>query len=110
MGTSKGYLRFLTGSGVQKYLWQLGGEIVAMSSGKELLIVLHRDASENGLEYTVLDLESYEVLQAGKVPVTVSGGTICWLGFTEDDVRRYLLHLLFLLFPLDSWLLTFLAL
>lgn len=91
VGTSNGYLRFLTGSGIQKYLWQLGGEIVAMASGKELLIVLHREFSEGGgnkrgLEYTLLDLESFEVLQVGKIPITAEGATISWVGFTEDDV------------------------
>lgn len=80
---------------MQKYLWQIGGEILALSSGGELLIVVHREFptvvnsytnSIGATEYTILDLESFEVLQNGKVPLSATGGTINWVGFTADDI------------------------
>jgi hypothetical protein len=68
-------------------LWQIGGEILGMASGRETLIVLHREFGEGAVgEFTLLDLESFEVLQVGKIPVTSEGTVVTWVGFTEDDV------------------------
>jgi chromosome transmission fidelity protein 4 len=41
--TSKGYIRFFSSSGIQRYLWRLGEDTVTMAAGKELVFVVHRE-------------------------------------------------------------------
>ena len=43
VATSKGYVRFFTGSGLQQYVWTVGGDVVTMVSGAEWLFVVHRE-------------------------------------------------------------------
>lgn len=40
--TSRGFLRFFGASGTQKYIVNFGEQIVAMSAGKEWLLIVHR--------------------------------------------------------------------
>ena len=50
--TSRGYLRFFTGGGVQRYVWNLGADVVSMVAGREWVFVVHRDGgtSLDGME------------------------------------------------------------
>lgn len=43
VSTSRGLLRFFTASGVQRYIWRLGEDVVSMTAGKEGLMVVHRE-------------------------------------------------------------------
>ena len=43
VATSSGLIRFWLGTGIQTYLWHLGGEVVAMEAGAEWVFVIHRD-------------------------------------------------------------------
>jgi chromosome transmission fidelity protein 4 len=43
IATDKGYLRFLTGSGVQRYLWKMGEEVISIVGGVEEVFVVHRE-------------------------------------------------------------------
>lgn len=43
VATSKGYLRFFTGTGLQRYIWRLGVDVVAMTASREMLLVAHRE-------------------------------------------------------------------
>lgn len=43
VATDRGYLRFLTGSGVQRYVWTLGEEVVCMVGGHSEVFVVHRE-------------------------------------------------------------------
>jgi chromosome transmission fidelity protein 4 len=43
IATSKGYIRFFTGTGLQRYIWRLGEDVVAMVASREMLFVVHRE-------------------------------------------------------------------
>lgn len=43
IATSKGYVRFFTGTGLQRYIWTLGEEVVAMVASREMLFIVHRE-------------------------------------------------------------------
>lgn len=41
--TSKGYVRFFTGGGLQRYIWYLGEDIITMVAGREWAFIVHRE-------------------------------------------------------------------
>jgi hypothetical protein len=41
--TSTGYVRFLSSSGIQRYIWRLGEEGVGIAAGKNSVIIAHRE-------------------------------------------------------------------
>lgn len=43
VATSRGYLRFFTGGGIQRYIWALGADVVTMAAGREWAFVVYRD-------------------------------------------------------------------
>lgn len=86
VATDRGFVRFFTGAGLQKYVWNVGEEIVTMAGGKDWAIIVHRaNGAGAGLEYALIDTDSFEVVQAGKVPLA-KGVTLKWIGFTDDNV------------------------
>ncbi|WVQ98084.1 hypothetical protein IAU59_005206 [Kwoniella sp. CBS 9459] len=90
VATSKGYIRFFTSSGVQRYLWRLGEEVISMAAGKDKVIIVHREGGTSldgcqNLRYSLMDLDSFEILQEGRVPLPKKV-TLTWLGFTSDGV------------------------
>ncbi|ORY88650.1 hypothetical protein BCR35DRAFT_350884 [Leucosporidium creatinivorum] len=90
VATDKGYVRFLSGSGLQKYLWNLGEEVISMAAGKDWALVVYRgvggvvDGRQN-LEYALIDTDSYEVVQQGKLPL-IKGASLRWIGFTDEQI------------------------
>lgn len=77
---------------MQKYVWNLGEEVVALAAGKDWALVVYRgvggvvDGRQN-LEFALVDTDSYEVVQQGRMPL-VKGATLKWIGFTDEQVRR----------------------
>lgn len=43
VATSKGYVRFLSSSGIQRYVWRIGEDAVTMAAGQDLVIVVTRE-------------------------------------------------------------------
>jgi chromosome transmission fidelity protein 4 len=43
VATTRGYIRFFTGSGIQRYIWRMGEEVVSMVAGKEMVFLVHRE-------------------------------------------------------------------
>jgi len=43
VATSKGFVRFLSSSGIQRYMWRVGEEMVSLAAGKEAVILVHRE-------------------------------------------------------------------
>ena len=43
VATSKGFLRFLSSSGIQRYMWRLGEDAVSMAASKDAVFVVHRE-------------------------------------------------------------------
>ena len=66
VATDKGYLRFLTGSGVQKYIWRMGEEVITMVGGKKEVLVVSREGgtSLDG-EFGVLSFSSTRLNEQG---------------------------------------------
>lgn len=90
VATSSGYLRFFSASGMQRYIWALGCQVVSMAAGRRFLLVVHRGNSGaamdkyQNLSYTVIDLTSFAVRQEGTLPLG-KDATLTWLGFNEMD-------------------------
>lgn len=116
VATDKGYLRFFTGSGVQRYIWRLGEEVVCMAAGEREVIVVHREGGTSldgpsaplisrlllGLElmlnpssgcqnlrFTLIDLETFDISQEGRVPL-LKQTLLKWIGFSDQGVRSSL--------------------
>ncbi|WVR04655.1 hypothetical protein IAU60_001666 [Kwoniella sp. DSM 27419] len=88
--TDRGFLRFFTSSGVQRYIWRLGEDVISMAAGRDKVVIVHREGGTSldgcqNLRYTLMDLESFEILQEGRVPLPRKV-TLVWLGFTSDGV------------------------
>lgn len=87
VATSRGFVRFISGAGLQKYVWNVGEEVVALAAARDWAIVVHRaTGAAAGLEYALIDTDTFEFVQQGKVPLT-DGTTLAWIGFTDDNVR-----------------------
>lgn len=89
VATSNGYLRFFSGSGLQRYIWAFGSQVVAMAAGKGLAVVVHRDAATmdgfQNLSYSLIDLGTFAIQQQGAIPLGKEV-TLAWLGFNSLDV------------------------
>lgn len=65
VATTKGYVRFFSGAGVQRYVWTVGGDVVTMAAGAEWTFVVHREGGtsldgERGMSPLVpLSLKNY---------------------------------------------------
>ncbi|KAL8281253.1 hypothetical protein RQP46_006287 [Phenoliferia psychrophenolica] len=88
VATDKGYLRFFTGSGIQKRVEHFD-EVVAMAASKDWLLVVHRSGpvveGKQLLDYLVLDMDSFETVQRGKIPIR-KGATLSWIGFSDEQI------------------------
>lgn len=90
VATSKGYVRFLTSSGIQRYLWRMGDDMVTMAAGKDAVMLVHREGGTSldgcqNLRYSIVDLESFELVQEGRVPLPRKV-QLTWAGFSSDGV------------------------
>ena len=96
--TSRNFVRFLTTSGIQKYVWNIGKECVTAAAGKQYACIVSRNSGgcSNGyqnLNYDIIDLNTFEVTQSGQVPLE-RGVSITWLGFSDDiDVSLNLINI-----------------
>ena len=61
-----------------------------MAAGKDWALIVHRDGGagegRQNLSYSLLDTDTFEIVQAGKVPLG-KDTTLTWCGFTDDDVN-----------------------
>lgn len=90
VATSKGMMRFFTASGVQRYVWRLGEEVITLAAGRDALLAVHREGGTSldgcqNLRYTLLDLETFDIVQEGRVPLPKKT-TLAWAGFTSAGV------------------------
>ncbi|KLT43277.1 WD40 repeat-like protein [Cutaneotrichosporon oleaginosum] len=90
VATSKGFVRFFTASGVQRYVWRLGEEVVTLAAGRDALLVVHREGGTSldgcqNLRYSLLDLETFDAVQEGRIPLP-RNVTLAWAGFSAAGV------------------------
>ncbi|KAH7108144.1 hypothetical protein BKA62DRAFT_681220 [Auriculariales sp. MPI-PUGE-AT-0066] len=83
-----GCIRFLGGSGIQQYIWHIGGDVISMVAGHEWVFVVHREGGTSldgcqNLRYTIVALVTFELVQAGMLPLP-RGRTLSWIGITEE--------------------------
>ncbi|KAF8520383.1 hypothetical protein BU17DRAFT_88972 [Hysterangium stoloniferum] len=88
VATNRGYLRFFTGGGVQKYLWTLAADVVTMVAGREWVFVVHRDGGTSldgcqNLSYTLIALDTFVEVQTGRLPLA-RGSILKWIGISEE--------------------------
>ncbi|KAA1129600.1 hypothetical protein PGTUg99_031432 [Puccinia graminis f. sp. tritici] len=72
VGTTLGYLRLFTGSGIQTYVWNLGQQIISLACSHEFIFVVHRPSilsQSHPLSYTLMDSSSFEIVQEGIIPL-----------------------------------------
>jgi chromosome transmission fidelity protein 4 len=112
VATTKGYVRFLSSSGIQRYLWRVGEEVVSMVAGKDAVMVIHQEggtsldgaslisrvcviganvAGSQNLRYTIIDLSTFELIQEGRVPLPRKA-LLSWIGFSRDNVSPSSFH------------------
>lgn len=64
VATSRGYLRFFSGSGLQRYLWKTGEDVISMVASQDMVFIAHReggtslDGESNWTPLVVADLET----------------------------------------------------
>lgn len=102
VATDRNFVRFFSGSGLQKYVWNIAEDVVSIVAGVDWALVVVRGAGagvdkKQGLEYLMVDLDTFEVVQAGKIPLR-KGATLKWIGFTDDYVRTVRFSLLLRIF------------
>lgn len=106
VATDRGYVRFLSSSGIQSYIMRIGEDMVSMVAGRDAVLLVHREGGTSldgvfqsvkdknrlteglgcqNLRYTLIDLESFDILQEGRVPLPRKI-TLRWLGFTADGI------------------------
>ncbi|KAN0061223.1 DNA polymerase alpha accessory factor Mcl1 [Thecaphora frezii] len=90
VATSRGYLRFLSTSGMQLYVWALGHPIVSMAAGSRHAFVAYRSAGgalngHQSLGYCLIDLHNFDVVQEGLVPLA-KDVYLRWVGFNDHQL------------------------
>ncbi|EST08024.1 WD40 repeat [Kalmanozyma brasiliensis GHG001] len=88
VATSKGYLRFLSASGMQLYLWAIGHPVVTLAVGAKTALVVYRRAGLpsggfQDLGYKLIDLSNFDVIQDDILPLT-KDAHLRWVGYNEQ--------------------------
>ncbi|SJX64042.1 related to sepB protein [Sporisorium reilianum f. sp. reilianum] len=88
VATSKGYLRFLSASGMQLYLWALGHPVVTLAVGARTALVIYRRSGVpaggfQNLAYKVIDLSNYDVIQHDLLPLA-QDAHVRWAGYNDQ--------------------------
>ncbi|QRV76452.1 Minichromosome loss protein 1 [Ceratobasidium sp. AG-Ba] len=86
--TNKGYIRFISGGGVQEYIMSAAGDVVTMAGGNEWVFVVHREGGTSldgcqNLRYSLIAVDGFDLVQEGRLPVP-KGETLQWIGITTE--------------------------
>ncbi|KAG8694965.1 hypothetical protein FRC09_009480 [Ceratobasidium sp. 395] len=86
--TNKGYIRFISGGGVQEYIMSAAGDIVSMVGGNEWVFVVHREGGTSldgcqNLRYSLVAVDGFDLVQEGRLPIP-KGETLQWIGITTE--------------------------
>ncbi|KAG9103977.1 hypothetical protein FRC06_006416 [Ceratobasidium sp. 370] len=86
--TNKGYIRFISGGGVQEYIMSAAGDVVSMVGGKEWVFVVHREGGTSldgcqNLRYSLVAVDGFDLVQEGRLPVP-KWETLQWIGITTE--------------------------
>ncbi|KAF9129281.1 hypothetical protein BGW39_004292 [Mortierella sp. 14UC] len=91
VGTSRGYIRTFSQSGVQTGIFSVGS-IVAVAGLQDLAIIIYHqgepfEGSQN-LGYVMYNVGTNQRIQRGTLPVS-DDTTVTWLGFSEHGVPAF---------------------
>ncbi|KAG8715772.1 hypothetical protein FRC11_000067 [Ceratobasidium sp. 423] len=86
--TNRGYIRFISGGGVQEYIMSAAGDIVSMAGGKEWVFIVHREGGTSldgcqNLRYSLVAVDGFDLVQEGRLPVA-KGEMLKWIGVTTE--------------------------
>ncbi|CAE6433729.1 unnamed protein product [Rhizoctonia solani] len=86
--TNKGYIRFISGGGVQEYIMSAAGDVISMTGGKEWVFIVHREGGTSldgcqNLRYSLIAVDGFDLVQEGRLPVP-KGETLKWIGVTTE--------------------------
>ncbi|KAG9079613.1 hypothetical protein FS749_008366 [Ceratobasidium sp. UAMH 11750] len=86
--TNKGYIRFISGGGVQEYIMSAAGDVVSMVGGSEWVFLVHREGGTSldgcqNLRYSLVAVDGFDLVQEGRLPVP-KGETLQWIGITAE--------------------------
>lgn len=92
VATSRGFIRFFSTSGVQRYVWRMADDVVCMTAGREAVVIVHREGGTTldgcqNLRYTIMELDGFDIIQQGRIPLAKKT-TLTWLGMTAEGVSE----------------------
>ncbi|KAF8308558.1 hypothetical protein DL93DRAFT_2063848 [Clavulina sp. PMI_390] len=85
-----GRIHIWLGTGVHMYTMQVGGDVVAMAASSEWLFIIHREGGTSldgcqNLRYTLMTLDSYDLIKEDAWVPLEKGATLKWMGFTNEE-------------------------
>ncbi|MBW0469383.1 hypothetical protein O181_009098 [Austropuccinia psidii MF-1] len=85
VGTNKGFVRLFTGSGIQRYIWNLGRQIISLACNNEFVIAVYKSSisPQSDLHYCIMDHTTFEIIQESVIPLPNSRTFLTWIGFSQ---------------------------
>ena len=89
VATSAGYIRIFSAAGLQRFIWQQGGQVISMAAGNHTAMIVARGPGAalggyQNLTFTLIDLQTLATINQGSLPLP-KDAQLRWLGLNEYD-------------------------